>query len=144
MRLPDEAGWARQQGEYMIIGRLGATMAAGAVAIGLASPASADAPPRVDTSQPTTVVYPEPAQRAGEEGTVMVRVYVNTSGRPLRASIAQSSGFVDLDNAAVETAMNWRYVPAIHGGDTTSDWATVQVVYKLPTGEPAPPRAPHK
>jgi TonB family protein len=127
-------------GENMAIGKFGRAFTGGAILLVAAgSAAAADAPPRVDTSQPTTVVYPKSAQVSGEEGTVMVRVFVNTSGRAARASVAQSSGFMDLDNAAVETAMNWRYVPAIHDGDTASDWATVQVVYKLPAGEPARP-----
>jgi TonB family protein len=103
---------------------------------------AADVPPRVDTSKPTNVVYPESAQRAGEEGAVIVRVYVSSSGRPMKADIAQSSGFDDLDDAALETALNWHYVPALRDGDTASDWATVQVVYKLPTaeGQPQPRR----
>ena len=91
-----------------------------------------DRAPKVDTTQPTPVVYPRGAQTAGEEGTVVVRVYVNENGRPTKADIGKSSGFADLDTAAVETAMNWLYVPAIRGGATSSDWASVQVVYKLP------------
>jgi len=123
----------------MAIGKFGRAFTGGAILLVIAGTAvAADAPPRVDTSQPTTVIYPKSAQVSGEEGAVLVRVFVSTSGRAQRASVAQSSGFTDLDNAAVETAMNWRYIPAIHDGDTASDWATVQVVYKLPTGEPAP------
>ena len=97
-----------------------------------------DRAPKVDTSQPTPVVYPPAAQRAGEEGTVIVRVFVSESGRPQRANIAKSSGFEDLDTAAIETTMNWRFVPAIRGGSTVSDWASVQVVYKLPESQQAP------
>ena len=123
----------------MTIGKLRTIVAAGAITVAAAGVAfAADAPPRVDTSQPTAVIYPTSSQRSGEEGTVVVRVYVASSGRPSRAAVARSSGFADLDNAAVETAMNWRYVPAIHDGDTASDWATVQVVYKLPESAPSP------
>jgi periplasmic protein TonB len=88
--------------------------------------------PKVDTSEPTPVVYPKEAQRAGEEGTVLLNVYVTWSGKPQKIDVAASSGYRDLDNAAVETAANWRYVPALHDGDTASDWASVQVVYRLP------------
>jgi TonB family protein len=91
-----------------------------------------DRDPKVDTGNPTPVVYPQVAQSAGEEGTVVVRVYVSESGKPMRVSVAKSSGYADLDNAAVETAMNWRYVPAIRSGAIAADWANVQVVYKLP------------
>jgi protein TonB len=88
--------------------------------------------PKVDTTKPTPVVYPENAQRAGEEGTVVVGVYVTESGRVTRANVAKSSGYTDLDNAAIETAMRWHFVPAIHSGKVAADWASVQVVYKLP------------
>jgi protein TonB len=95
----------------------------------------ADTAPKVDTTKPTPVVYPQVSQRAGEEGTVVLAVYVNDSGQAEKIDVAKSSGYDDLDNAAVETAFNWHYVPAIRGGETASDWARVQVVYKLPASE---------
>lgn len=93
---------------------------------------AADVPPKVDTSQPTPVVYPTGAQRAGEQGTVLLNVYVTWSGKPQRIAVAKSSGYRDLDDAAVETAANWHYVPALRDGGTASDWAQVQVVYRVP------------
>jgi TonB family protein len=88
---------------------------------------------KVDTSKPTPVIYPVAAQRAGEEGTVVVDVFVPQSGKPQRFHVAKSSGYPDLDDAAVATALNWKYVPAFRDGDSVSEWAAVQVVYKLPT-----------
>jgi TonB family protein len=93
---------------------------------------AADAPPKVDTSRPTPVVYPATSQRAGEEGTVVISVYVTDAGKPQRINIAKSSGYTALDTAAMETAMNWHYLPAMRGGSTTSDWGNFQIVYKLP------------
>jgi TonB family protein len=106
-----------------------------------ASAMAADAGPKVDTSKPTPVIYPVAAQQAGEEGTVVMNVYINNSGAAKKIAVAKSSGYVDLDTAAVETALNWHYVPAIRGGDTVSDWAAVQVVYKLPEGAAKPDSA---
>lgn len=110
-------------------------VAGGAVCLGLmlifTNAAFADSAPKVDTSTPTPVVYPRGAQSSGEQGTVVLSVYVSSRGKPILANVARTSGFPDLDNAAVETVMNWHYVPAVHGGGTASDWATVQVVYKL-------------
>jgi TonB family protein len=105
-------------------------------AVFLASAALADRAPAVDSSHPMTIVYPVTAQRAGEEGTVVLRVYVNVMGQPATVKIVQSSGYPDLDNAAVESALNARYVPAIEDGATSADWATVQIVYRLPTVVP--------
>src|SRR5579864_8626024 len=36
-------------------------------------------PPRVDVTQPHTQLYPQSAQASGEEGTVLVNVFVNTN-----------------------------------------------------------------
>jgi len=102
--------------------------------LGFTHTAFADSTPKVDTSSPTPVVYPKGAQSSGEQGTVVLSVYVSSRGKPILANVARTSGFPDLDNAAIETVMNWHYVPAVHGGDTASDWATAQVVYKLPEG----------
>ncbi|MBV8798333.1 MAG: energy transducer TonB [Alphaproteobacteria bacterium] len=91
-----------------------------------------DRPPKVDTSKPAPVVYPVTAQERGEEGTVVISVYVADNGKPQRFNIAKSSGFGDLDNAAIETAMNWHYLPATRNGSSASDWGDFQIVYKLP------------
>jgi len=103
------------------------------VLLGATPVLAADATPaRVDSSQPTAIVYPPTAQVAGEQGTVIVDVFVGTNGKVSRYAIAKSSGFDDLDNAALESVMNWHYVPASRDGDTVGDWAQVNVVYKLP------------
>jgi TonB family protein len=110
----------------------GGLSAVAALALSGFAASAADVAPKVDTSQPTPVVYPTTAQRAGEEGTVLLNVYVTYTGRPQKIDIARSSGYSELDNAAVETAANWHYVPALHDGDTASDWASVKVVYRMP------------
>jgi protein TonB len=105
------------------------------------SPAAAqmNSPARVDTALPhPQPPYPDSAQQSGEQGTVLVDVLVRTSGRPVKARISQSSGFQDLDNAAVQGVLNWHFLPATQGGDTVSDWTTVKIVYQLPTMVPAP------
>jgi TonB family protein len=91
-----------------------------------------DHPPKVDTSRPTPVVYPKDSQVRGEEGTVVLGVNVTDAGQPRRIRLLKSSGYSDLDNAAMETAFNWHYLPAVHGGGTAEDWATVQIRYALP------------
>ena len=49
-----------------------------------------------------------------------------------------------LDNAAVESVLNWRFIPAMRNGDTVSDWAAVKIVYQLPRlpAQPPAPRPP--
>jgi protein TonB len=46
--------------------------------------------------------YPETARERGEEGLVLLRFRIDRSGRVLDCTVARSSGYADLDNAAVE------------------------------------------
>jgi len=113
-------------------------VAALALVAGNATTAVADSPAKVDHSYPTPQPdYPAAAQTNGEQGDVVVNVFVSSSGKPRKFKILQSSGFADLDNAAAEAAANWRYIPAIEGGDTTSDWTAVKIHFELPHPEPA-------
>jgi TonB family protein len=109
------------------------------------SPAAAvsamDAPPRVDATQPHTQLYPESAQASGEQGTVLVDVYVRPNGQIGKYALAQSSGYGDLDNAALQSVLNWRFIPARRNGDTVPDWTIVKIVYQLPPA-PAQPSSP--
>jgi TonB family protein len=105
--------------------------------------ASMDGPPRIDSSYPNRQPpYPDTAQDNGEEGTILVDVYVLSSGKPLRAKISQSSGFQDLDIAAEQGALNWHFLPAMRDGDTVSGWTTVKIVFQLPHYVPAPGSPP--
>jgi len=101
--------------------------------------AGLDAPARVDTSQPhAQPPYPSSAQDAGEQGIVVLDVYVWPNGKPMKVRISQSSGFKDLDTAAIQGVLNWHFVPAIQHGDMVSDWTSVKIVFQLPTaGQPA-------
>jgi protein TonB len=116
---------------------LGAT-AALALVTGGVSVASADSPAKVDHSYPTPQpAYPDSAQLKGEQGDVMLDVYVNSAGNPRRFKVFQSSGFGDLDNAAAEAVAGWHFIPATRNGDTKSAWATVKIHFELPHPESA-------
>ncbi len=128
--------------QFFVSGRsrhlaLGAATALALIAGG-ASTACADSPPRIDHSYPTPQPdYPDSAQVNGEQGDVMLDVFVNSAGRPRKFRVHQSSGFADLDNAAAEAVANWRFIPAMQGGDTASDWTTVKIHFELPHPQPA-------
>ena len=106
-------------------------------AIGTASAATV---PHVDMSKPhNQPPYPSAAQVNGEEGTVELSVLVSPRGRVRNVRVVKTSGYADLDNAAVEGVMGWRFVAAVEGSDTVSAWTTVRIVYQLPRA-PAPPK----
>lgn len=99
----------------------------------MGGPCLADTKARVDHNYPSPAPpYPDSAQFAGEQGDVLVDVYVSSSGRPRKVRISGSSGFKDLDEAAIDAAVNWRYIPATEDGDTVSSWTTVKMHFQLP------------
>ena len=76
--------------------------------------------------------YPPASRRAGEAGTVTLKVFVLDTGRVGEVQVAKSSGFPKLDEAAVkEVQRNWRLVPGKEDGKPVSMWHTFQVTFKL-------------
>lgn len=75
--------------------------------------------------------YPRMSFRLGEEGTSIVRVLVGPDGRPQDAQLGKSSGFARLDQAAVDTARSWRYVPGKRGGVPEAMWVNVPIRWEI-------------
>ena len=75
--------------------------------------------------------YPQAARRAGQQGTVTLRVLVLRSGLPSRVELEKSSGSKALDVAAQDAVRGWRFVPARHGTDPVESWVLVPVVFRL-------------
>ena len=75
--------------------------------------------------------YPPAAVRAGQQGTVRLRVMVKRDGLPSRVEIEKSSGHRLLDTAAQDQVWSWRFVPARHGTDPVESWVVVPVVFRL-------------
>jgi TonB family protein len=111
-----------------------------AAMISAGSTAASNMSAHVDSSFPNAQPpYPDSARAGGEQGTVLVAVYVRPTGRVGKYRVVQSSGFADLDDAAVERVLGWRFVPATRDGDAVSDWTTVRIVFQLPPAEVTPP-----
>lgn len=76
-------------------------------------------------------VYPRMSRRMGEQGTVLVRVFINAEGRAEKADIRTSSGHARLDEAALETVQRWRYVPGKRAGQPEAMWFNVPIRFVL-------------
>ena len=76
-------------------------------------------------------VYPPLARRMGEEGRVMLRVYVEASGLASKVEIRTSSGSERLDQAALEAVKRWKFVPARHGDLAVPAYVVVPVSFSL-------------
>ena len=96
------------------------------------------APPQVE--QPSTNAtylnnprppYPSMSRRLGEQGTVVVHVYIGVDGRATQAQIASSSGYERLDQVARQTVLGWRFVPGRRGGVPEGMWFDVPIRFDL-------------
>lgn len=75
--------------------------------------------------------YPEQARRLMEEGLVRLAVEVDARGKVASVSVAQSSGFQDLDEAALNTVKGWEFKPARLAGIGVSTSVNIPVLFKL-------------
>jgi periplasmic protein TonB len=74
----------------------------------------ASIPPLVESVQyvrPPAPVYPRESNRRHERGTVLLRVLVDSQGRPAQIQLERSSGFERLDAAAREAVQNALFQP---------------------------------
>lgn len=76
-------------------------------------------------------VYPASSRRAGEEGTVRLRVLVDERGRPGDVKVMTSSGFSRLDQAAIDAVKRWRFQAATNGSQPIKTWTQVAITFKL-------------
>lgn len=75
--------------------------------------------------------YPAASRRAGEQGRVTFRVYVDPQGLPVRIDLRTTSGFPRLDDAALEAVKRFRFVPARQGDNAVAAWVIVPIVFTL-------------
>jgi periplasmic protein TonB len=93
---------------------------------------SANAPPTVDRAQSRDPDYPATARREGEQGSVVLQVLVGIDGRVRDARLAQSSGFPDLDQAALDgIKRDYRFTPGMIDGQKREMWHTLKFTWKL-------------
>lgn len=75
--------------------------------------------------------YPPLSRRMGEEGKVILRVSVTPQGTADTVEIKTSSGSTRLDEAALRTVRNWRFVAAKRGDTPVQSWVLVPIIFKL-------------
>jgi TonB family protein len=89
------------------------------------------AKPLPDPATPHRIAYPRIAVRNQQEGTVVVRLLVLTNGEVGDANLVRSSGYPQLDAAALVGAGNWRYLPALRNGKPVSAEVDVAIRFRL-------------
>jgi TonB family protein len=93
------------------------------------------APEVLNQEQPK---YPELALKAGLEGSVWIKMWVDTTGRVNQVYVQKSDAEI-FEQASLDAARQWRFKPAILKGKTISTWVTVPFRFKI-GGYPAETR----
>ena len=75
--------------------------------------------------------YPKGARQRGEQGDVVVEIRVNAEGTVDEVKVATSSGFPELDEAAVRAARAAKFSPARSGRDAVASTARLKLQFKL-------------
>lgn len=70
--------------------------------------------------------------REGNQGNIDLEIYVLANGRVGDARVIKSTGFEELDRAALaEAKRNWRLLPATRDGVAIPQWHRLRVTFKL-------------
>ena len=75
--------------------------------------------------------YPKGARQRGEQGDVILEIRVNAAGAVDDVKIATSSGFAELDEAAIRAAKGAKFSPARSGRDPVASTARLKLQFKL-------------
>lgn len=75
--------------------------------------------------------YPPISRRLGEEGKVVLRVFVEASGRAGSVEVRTGSGSARLDGAAADAVAQWKFVPARRGDEAVGAWVLVPIIFSL-------------
>jgi TonB family protein len=74
--------------------------------------------------------YSEEARKAKFQGTVMLAVEVDASGRAINLRVVRSLG-LGLDEKAMEAVRQWKFKPGYHDGKPVTVAATIEVNFRL-------------
>jgi protein TonB len=78
--------------------------------------------------------YPPASRRLREEGEVLVRVLIDTEGRPREIDLLRSSGHARLDEAAIEAVRAALFRPYVTEGRARAAYVRVPVEFALRRG----------
>ncbi len=97
------------------------------------TPATGDSAPLVDANAAGNAkpLYPRASKALGEQGVVMLEVFVTTDGTVGDIRIGRSSGYERLDESALRAVRQWHFVPAHQGGKQVAMWYKQPITFDL-------------
>lgn len=77
------------------------------------------------------IVYPEIAQEAGIEGTVVIQAFVSKKGKVTETLVLKSIPNTGLDEAAMEAIKKTKFIPAKQRDRAVGVWISIPVNFRL-------------
>jgi protein TonB len=71
-------------------------------------------------------VYPKKALKRASGGTIILKLLISESGRIVRVTVDQGVPAPELEAAAVNAVLRWRYRPAMEDGVPVKAWTTAE------------------
>ena len=114
----------------------------GAMTLATCSALAADSAPHIDTSgvnlQPA---YPATALATMERGAAVLRVGVTAAGTVSDIRLLETSGFDDLDAAAIAAVMGWKFTPAMKDNQRVAGKTNLAIAFQPPDADPSASQA---
>ncbi|WP_010607667.1 energy transducer TonB, partial [Pseudoalteromonas maricaloris] len=76
-------------------------------------------------------IYPRLSRKFKEQGTVLLKIYIEADGSVSEIEIHESSGHGRLDQSAKATVKHWQYQPATQDGQAIGYWYLQPVNFAL-------------
>jgi protein TonB len=100
------------------------------------APTPAPAPKIIPASsvqylEPISLEYPRLSKRLGETGHVLIRLYIDESGKATNVQVNRSSGHPRLDEAALAAIQKARFRPYTENGVAVAGWAFIPLEFEL-------------
>ncbi|MBV8635853.1 MAG: energy transducer TonB [Burkholderiaceae bacterium] len=93
--------------------------------------AAADSVASIDSKVPCDKPeYPRASLVNEEQGTVVLSLEIGTDGKVMDSKVEKSSGFKNLDKAALKLA-SCHFKPVVQDGKPVQSWAKFEYVWKL-------------
>lgn len=93
------------------------------------------APKRIATpsfkTRPAPIAYPSQARRRGQEGTVVVEVWLDERGNQTKRILARSSGVHSLDKTALKAIAKWRFSAYVENGRNIAHRVHIPIRFQL-------------
>jgi TonB family protein len=75
--------------------------------------------------------YPSASKKLDEEGTVYLKFLVDAEGKVIQSEIERSSGYVRLDEAALNGLSRCKFKPATEDGRPEQAWTSMKFTWRL-------------